>query len=57
VAMLDGFALHRMARHRNTEEDVARLVDAMHSLSIAYVMGAGERARWDERLREQLDPD
>jgi DNA-binding transcriptional regulator YbjK len=54
VAMLDGFALHRVARQRSTEEDVAVLLNAMRSVFIAYVMDDDERARWDERIAQNL---
>jgi DNA-binding transcriptional regulator YbjK len=54
VALFDGFALHRLARPRGRDEEVASLRAAVRALFIAAVMPPGERARWDERLRRPL---
>jgi hypothetical protein len=52
--LLDGFALHRIARQRTTKADSAILFEAMRSLFIAQVMGQDELDAWDERFRQPL---
>ena len=54
VALLDGFALHRVARPRPPEEEAAALVAAMRALFLEQVMDPDERDRIYERLRRPL---
>jgi TetR/AcrR family transcriptional regulator, regulator of biofilm formation and stress response len=53
VAMLDGFALHRIARQRK-ESDSEALFEAMRSLFISQVMSDAELEKWHERLRRPV---
>jgi len=53
VALLDGFALHRIARQR-AESDSAVLFEAMRSLFVSQVMSDAELERWHERLRRPV---
>jgi DNA-binding transcriptional regulator YbjK len=55
VALLDGFAVHRVARPRSKGEESAALFEAMRALFIAYVMDDDELARWHERFRQPLE--
>jgi TetR/AcrR family transcriptional regulator, regulator of biofilm formation and stress response len=54
VALLDGFALHRLARPRDPSREVAALVAAMRALFLEQVMDREERDRLHARLREPL---
>ena len=44
VALLDGFALHRLARPRDPEREAAALFAAMRALFLEQVMDADARA-------------
>lgn len=55
IAMLDGFALNRLAWPRGTRDRTA-LRDAILSLFIAYTMDEEERADWARRLRQTPSP-
>jgi hypothetical protein len=54
VALLDGFALHRIARQRSTKIDSTILFEAMRSLFISQVMTEDELDSWHDRLRLPL---
>lgn len=54
VALLDGFALHRLARPRDPEREAAALFAAMRSLFLEQVMDATDREALHERLRRPL---
>jgi DNA-binding transcriptional regulator YbjK len=56
VALLDGFALHRVARPRPAEQEAAALFAAMRALFLEQVMEPDERDRLHARLRHPLDP-
>jgi TetR/AcrR family transcriptional regulator, regulator of biofilm formation and stress response len=49
VALIDGLALHQMASGR--EEHIQLVRSALRELFIPFAMDAGERERWEERLR------
>lgn len=51
VALLDGFAVHRVARPRPRDEEMAALREAIRALFIVAIMPPGERAKWEARLR------
>jgi len=55
VALLDGFALHRLARPRNPEQEADALFAAMRALFLEQVMDAGTREGLHERLRRPLE--
>jgi DNA-binding transcriptional regulator YbjK len=54
VALLDGFALHRVARPRDPARETAALTAAMRALFLDQVLGAAERDAVHARLREPL---
>ena len=54
VALLDGFALHRLARPRSVAEDAEALFEAMRATFIAYAMTDKELARWQDKLSRAL---
>ena len=54
VALLDGFALHRVARPRPPEQEAAALFAAMRAMFLDQVMDAGAREALYERLRRPL---
>jgi DNA-binding transcriptional regulator YbjK len=56
VALLDGFALHRLARPRDPAREAAALVAAMRALFLEQVMDAELRDALHERLRRPLAP-
>jgi DNA-binding transcriptional regulator YbjK len=56
VALLDGFALHRLARPRDRGREAAALVSAMRALFLEQVMDADVRDGLHERLRRPLPP-
>ena len=56
VALLDGFALHRLARPRHPAREAAALVGAMRALFLEQVMDADVRDELHERLRRPLSP-
>jgi TetR/AcrR family transcriptional regulator, regulator of biofilm formation and stress response len=55
VALLDGFALHRLARPRDPEREAAALFAAMRALFLEQVMDPAARDDLHERLRQPLD--
>lgn len=57
VALLDGFALHRVARPTPTDVEAAAMLDAIRALFVAQVMDADELHRWHARLRQVLPAD
>jgi DNA-binding transcriptional regulator YbjK len=56
VALLDGFALHRLARPRNPSREAAALVGAMRALFLEQVMDPDVRHELHARLRQPLAP-
>jgi DNA-binding transcriptional regulator YbjK len=54
VALLDGFALHRLARPRDPDREAAALFAAMRALFLEQVMDAPTREGLHERLRRPL---
>src|SRR5437764_11100425 len=54
VALLDGFALHRLARPRDPSREAASLVAAMRALFLEQVMDPAAREALYARLREPL---
>ena len=56
VALLDGFALHRLARPRDPSREAAALVAAMRALFLEQVMDPEVRQGLHERLRRPLTP-
>jgi DNA-binding transcriptional regulator YbjK len=56
VALLDGFALHRLARPRDPAREAAALVAAMRALFLEQVMDPADRAVLHGRLRQPLTP-
>jgi TetR/AcrR family transcriptional regulator, regulator of biofilm formation and stress response len=54
VAMIDGFALHRIARHRTPEEDSVILFAALRALFISQLMADEDLERWYATLRMPL---
>ena len=56
VALFDGFALHRLARPRPRDEEMASLRSAIRALFVAAIMDADELARWEARLRRPVAP-
>jgi DNA-binding transcriptional regulator YbjK len=55
-ALFDGFALHRLARPRDPEEEAAALFAAMRALFLEQVMDRAARDELHERLRRPLRP-
>jgi TetR/AcrR family transcriptional regulator, regulator of biofilm formation and stress response len=55
VALLDGFALHRLARPRDSAREAAALFAAMRALFLEQVMDAASRDALHERLRRPLE--
>jgi DNA-binding transcriptional regulator YbjK len=54
VALLDGFALHRLARPGDPEREAAALFAAMRALFLEQVMDADDRDALHDRLRRPL---
>ncbi|MCA1843068.1 MAG: hypothetical protein LC792_07720, partial [Actinobacteria bacterium] len=54
VALLDGFALHRLARPRDPEREAAALFAAMRALFLEQVMDPAAREALHERLRQPV---
>jgi DNA-binding transcriptional regulator YbjK len=54
VALLDGFALHRVARPIPTDVEAEAMLDAIKALFVAQVMTPDELDHWHARLREPL---
>lgn len=55
VAVVNGFALTRLARPRSEEADSAAMFDAMRSLFICQIMDDSELQSWHERLGRPID--
>ena len=55
LALLDGFALHRLARPRDPDREAAALFTAMRALFLEQVMDAATREELHERLRRPLN--
>lgn len=55
VALLDGFALHRLARPRDPATEAAALFGAMRALFLEQIMDAGTRDELHERLRRPVE--
>lgn len=55
VALLDGFALHRLARPRDPAREAAALFAAMRALFLEQVMDAATRDALHDRLRRPLE--
>ena len=56
VALLDGFALHRLARPRDPAREAAALFRAMRALFLEQVMDPDARDSLHERLRQPIVP-
>lgn len=56
VALVDGFALHRLARPRPREQEHAALRAGLRALFVAAVMDSAETRRWQERLARPSSP-
>jgi DNA-binding transcriptional regulator YbjK len=56
VALLDGFALHRVARPRDPSREATALAAAMRALFLEQVMNPDAREELHARLREPLAP-
>ena len=56
VALLDGFALHRLARPRDPAREAAALMGAMRALFLEQVMDPNARDVLHDRLRRPLAP-
>jgi TetR/AcrR family transcriptional regulator, regulator of biofilm formation and stress response len=54
VALLDGFALHRVARPREPSQEAAALTAAMRALFLDQVLDPADREAVHARLREPL---
>ena len=54
VALLDGFALHRVARPRDSAREAAALVAAMRALFLDQMMDSPARAALHDELRQPL---
>jgi len=56
VALLDGFALHRVARPRDPSQEAAALTAAMRALFLDQVLDPADRDAAHARLRRPLAP-
>lgn len=56
VALVDGFALHRLARPRPRDEEHSALRSGLRALFMAAVMDRAEAERWRERLARPTIP-
>jgi len=56
VALVDGFALHRLARPRPRADEVAGLRRGLRALFLAEIVDPGELAPWTDRLHRPIDP-
>ena len=54
VALLDGFALHRLARPRDPAREAAALFSAMRALFLEQIMAPAARDELHEQLRRPL---
>jgi hypothetical protein len=53
VALVDGFALHRLARPRPRQVEIDSLRNALRALFVVQVMDSDDLAHWHGRLRQQ----
>jgi DNA-binding transcriptional regulator YbjK len=51
IALIDGFALHRLVRPRERDAEVTQLRRALRGLFLAEVAPPADLERWSERLR------
>jgi DNA-binding transcriptional regulator YbjK len=56
VALMDGYAIHTMARARDFEMEVEELYLALSRLFIGFELPASEIRRWEEWLDEPVGP-
>ena len=56
IALVDGFALHRLARPRPRADEVALLRKALRTLFLAEIIDPAELAPWTERLGRPIEP-
>jgi TetR/AcrR family transcriptional regulator, regulator of biofilm formation and stress response len=54
VCLIDGFALHKLARPRGDEAETDALFEAMRALFISQIIDEDELERLHERLRQPL---
>jgi TetR/AcrR family transcriptional regulator, regulator of biofilm formation and stress response len=54
VALIDGFALHRIARQRSPEFESTMLFEAMRALFVTQVMGEDELRSWHRSLGQPI---
>lgn len=52
IAIIDGFALHRVARRHDRGTEIAALVGAMRAVFVDNIMNDDERQAWTMRLRQ-----
>lgn len=52
VAIINGFALNRLARPRSVEADARSMLDGIRALFIYQLLDDPELARWNERLNK-----
>lgn len=55
LAIVDGFALHRLARPQPRDEEIETLVAAMSAVLITQLMSDDEQTRWNEQLSTPLE--
>jgi DNA-binding transcriptional regulator YbjK len=55
IALIDGFALHRLVRPRPRADDVALLRRCLRALFLAEIVDPDELAPWDARLRRPIE--
>jgi DNA-binding transcriptional regulator YbjK len=56
IALIDGFALHRLVRPRPRADEVALLRRALRALFLTEVVDPDELTPWAERMRRPIDP-
>ena len=56
VALVDGFALHRLARPRSRADEEAQLRRGLRALFLAEVVAPDDLAPWTERLHRPIEP-
>lgn len=54
LAMLDGFALHRVANPMPIEQEAELVIDALHALFVAQVADEDDKKKWRELLQRPL---
>jgi DNA-binding transcriptional regulator YbjK len=57
VALVDGFALHRLARPRSRDVEITALRNALRALFVAEIMSPDDLAHWHARLRRSPSPE